>query len=104
MAIQSTLDPRRRAAGDGVRGWIVSSRHGVLKSADRPQHAEVEFNVDSLAVEAGDTIDFVVDIRDGLNSDQHLWAAKIRELGDSDGRGHDLGRGTRLRRPAHAAS
>ncbi|SIO02361.1 Planctomycete cytochrome C [Singulisphaera sp. GP187] len=83
VAIQSTL-VHAEATGDGVRGWLVSSRHGVLKTA--PVHnSRLDFNADSIAVEPGDTIDFVVDIRDGLNSDQHLWTAKIRELGDSAG-------------------
>jgi mono/diheme cytochrome c family protein len=81
LAITSTL-VHAEAAGDGVRGWIVSSRHGVLKSA--PVHnTRIDLNIESTTVEPGDTIDFVVDIRDGLNSDQHLWTAKLRELGNS---------------------
>ncbi|WZP00306.1 PSD1 and planctomycete cytochrome C domain-containing protein [Isosphaeraceae bacterium EP7] len=81
VAIGSTL-VHAEAAGDGVRGWVVSSRHGVLKSA--PVHnSRVEFNIDRVAVEVGDTIDFGVDYRGGLNSDQHTWVATIRELSDS---------------------
>ena len=79
IAIESTLT-HSEAAGDGVRGWIVSSRLGVLKSAV-VHNAKVDFSLASVAVEPGDTIDFVVDVRDGLNSDQHLWAPKIRALG-----------------------
>ncbi|WP_435020780.1 PSD1 and planctomycete cytochrome C domain-containing protein [Tundrisphaera sp. TA3] len=80
VEVHSTL-VHAEATGDGVRGWLVSSRQGVLKSA--PVHnGREDFNADSIAVEPGDTIDFVVDIRDGLNSDQHTWTATVRELGD----------------------
>lgn len=30
-----------------------------------------------IALRAGDTLSFVVDLRDGLNNDQFLWAPKI---------------------------
>ena len=36
--------------------------------------------VDSVALEAGDTIDFVVDFNADLNSDQYLWKATIEEI------------------------
>ncbi|WP_337174435.1 PSD1 and planctomycete cytochrome C domain-containing protein [Paludisphaera sp.] len=76
VAVESTLE-HAPEVGDGVRGWLVSSRRGVLKSA--PVHAaRVDFHADAIEVEPGDAIDFVVDVRDALNSDQHLWAPKIR--------------------------
>jgi hypothetical protein len=68
------------AVVDGIRCWVVSSRQGVLKSAE-VRNAKSEFNIDAVEVEAGDTIDFVVDIRAELNSDQYLWAPKISDLG-----------------------
>lgn len=83
VAIESTLI-HSEASGDGVRGWIVSGRQGVLKSA-MVHNGRTDFNVPSIAVEPGDTIDFVVDIGGGLNSDQHLWSPKIRDLGESPG-------------------
>ena len=36
-------------------------------------------NVDAMAVEAGETIDFVVDIGDELNTDQYFWRCQISE-------------------------
>jgi hypothetical protein len=36
--------------------------------------------VDSVTLEAGDTIDFVVDFNADLNSDQYLWKATIEEI------------------------
>ncbi len=64
------------AAGDGIRGFIVSSRGGLLASASIHQQT-VDLNVASISVEEGDTVDFLVDIGDGLNSDQYLWTATI---------------------------
>jgi hypothetical protein len=64
------------AAGDGVRGTILSSRHGRLASA-AVHNGRKEMDVPSVDVRAGDTLDFVVDIRDNLNSDQFTWAPVI---------------------------
>jgi hypothetical protein len=62
--------------GDGIRGFVVSSRHGELKSATVHQ-SEVEMTAKNISVEAGDTIDFIVDIAGNLNSDQFLWEPVI---------------------------
>jgi len=59
-------------AGDGIRGFMASSRHGELKSAS-VHHTEIEMTAENISVESGDTIDFIVDIADNLNSDQFLW-------------------------------
>jgi len=40
---------------------------------------QAELNLNSLDVEAGDTIDFAVDIIQQLNSDQYLWAPVIEQ-------------------------
>ncbi len=58
--------------GDGVRGFVVSSRHGVLAQA-RAHASEAPLAADQVTVGPGDTIDFVVDIGDVLHSDQFLW-------------------------------
>ena len=34
-------------------------------------------NVETVPLSAGETLDFIVDIRNGLNSDQFLWAPKV---------------------------
>ena len=83
VAIKSTLT-HEVAEGDGIRARVVSSRHGVLKTAD-VHNGKADFGVETLAVEPGDTIDFIVDIRNVLNSDQYLWSAEIRELNKSEG-------------------
>lgn len=64
------------AAGDGIRCWIVSSRHGILNSATLHNSSEA-IDVAEVSVEAGDRIDFVVDYRDNLNNDQFLWAPVV---------------------------
>lgn len=70
--------------GDGVRYWILSSRHGVLKTGTVHQQS-VAINVDHLTVEPGDTFDFVVDILEVLHSDQFLWAPKLTLLATGTG-------------------
>jgi hypothetical protein len=63
-------------AGDGIRTFVVSSRAGLLHSS-KTHHQTTPANVESVAVEPGDTISFVVDIGDVLNSDQYHWRAKL---------------------------
>jgi hypothetical protein len=62
--------------GDGIRAFIISSRHGTLLTAD-VHHRDIPMAVPSLTVSRGDTIDFLVDIRNELNSDQFLWSPHI---------------------------
>jgi hypothetical protein len=66
--------------GDGVRAFLVSSHGGILK-AEKAHQQTRELSIESLAVEAGETIDFVVDIDQQLNSDQFLWSIQI-DAGD----------------------
>ena len=62
--------------GDGIRARIVSSRDGELKSVT-VLHGRADMAVPRVEFRQGDTLDFIVDIRDGLNSDQFLWAPTI---------------------------
>lgn len=77
---------------NGIRGWIVSSRHGVLGSwtFDAPEPRKefkpsdvrkVSTDVKAVRVEPGDVIDFVVDSRDDYESDDFQWAPVIRASG-----------------------
>jgi hypothetical protein len=63
-------------AGDGVRAWIVSSRHGELKAA-KAHHSKADLTLEAIELKAGDTLDFIVDIGAVLNSDQFLWAPVV---------------------------
>jgi hypothetical protein len=69
--------------GDGVRGRVVSSRSGVVGAWDA-HHAEVATAPAQIAVEAGDTIDFVTDCRSTIDFDQFDWTVTLR-LTTSDG-------------------
>ena len=69
------------AEGDGVRAFIVSSRHGELKSAVI-RKAKADMTATHVAVRAGDTLDFIVDIGGTLSYDQFLWAPVITTEGE----------------------
>ena len=38
------------------------------------------FDVNSVELEAGETVDFIVDLRDNLNHEEFLWRVLISEL------------------------
>ena len=78
VSVRSRLMHQARP-GDGVRAFVVSSRAGLLASAKVHQQ-NAALGADSLMVEAGETIDFVVDIDKVLNNDQYLWSGTIEEL------------------------
>ncbi len=70
------------APGDGIRAFIVSSTKGLLASTSIHQKGQ-DLNVEPRAVAAGETIDFVVDIGEVLNSDQYLWKVSLSDMGSS---------------------
>ena len=63
-------------SGDGIRCWIMSSRDGAVAEAV-VHNAERELNVEEVKLAAGETLEFVVDILNVLNSDQHHWAPEV---------------------------
>jgi hypothetical protein len=87
--IESTIS-HQAPAGDGVRCWIISSRQGLLLSSVI-HHRTQRLSVESLQVEAGDAVDFIVDFHADLNSDDFRWKATINEAagtaGDSNAAG-----------------
>ncbi|QDV32574.1 PSD1 and planctomycete cytochrome C domain-containing protein [Tautonia plasticadhaerens] len=68
------------ARGDGIRAFLCGGRHGLIRSVE-VHDDRASIGVESLQVRAGDVIDFVVDLRDGLDSDQFRWAPVITGLG-----------------------
>ena len=63
--------------GNGIRARIVSSRSGELATYSLlNQSAETKF--EPIGVNAGDTIDFVVDFKGDLNSDQFKWSPTVK--------------------------
>lgn len=78
VRIESIL-AHKQPGGDGVRGSILSSRHGLVQTAVA-ENAQVKLIVAELAVRAGDTLDFVVDLRANINYDEFTWAPAIHTL------------------------
>ena len=68
------------AVSDGIRGFIVSGRTGLLASATLQKNT-ANLSVDKREVQAGETIDFIVDLGSELNSDQFLWEITLRRDG-----------------------
>jgi hypothetical protein len=62
--------------GDGIRAFVSHSRLGKLRSMTL-LGSKADLQLDAIAFQAGDTLDFIVDIGNGLNSDQFLWSPKI---------------------------
>lgn len=76
---QLTHEP---AVSDGVRAFVSHSRSGQLHATSL-RHNQEKIDIQEIVMESGDTLDFVVDIRDELNSDQFLWSPSIHRV-DSD--------------------
>ena len=66
------------AAGDGIRCHLLVRGERVATAV--VHNSRVKLSVEAVELSAGDTIDFVADVRDTLNSDQHLWAAEVSEV------------------------
>jgi hypothetical protein len=64
-------------SGDGVRGRIVSSRAGLLGEW-KAKTSEAGTEVARVEVQAGDTLDFVVDCLENVNSDSFEWAVQLK--------------------------
>jgi len=74
--------------GDGIRAFLV---HAPAQPKDTPTNGKVvgswtmhnqsaDTKVQTLEIKAGDTIDFIVDIRGNLNSDMFTWKVELKEL------------------------
>jgi len=86
VRVQSTLvhEPNE---GEGVRGFLVSSRAGLLKQV-AVHHGQADLNADMVEIKAGDTLDFVTDLGKELSYNQFLWKAVITPLGQGDKAAH----------------
>jgi hypothetical protein len=79
LSIEGTLRHGQPAVpyGDGVRGRIVSSRHGELASWSL-NGSSAETRLGGLKIEKGDTVDFIVDARLDPENDAFSWAPIIK--------------------------
>ncbi|MBL8870662.1 MAG: DUF1553 domain-containing protein [Planctomycetaceae bacterium] len=78
-----SLMQHEEAVGDGVRCTILSSRHGLIGS-EIVHNKKWDLERDGISVEPGDTLDFITDIYQVLNTDQYLWEIEISPKSDSD--------------------
>ncbi len=69
--------------GDGIRARVVSSRTGVVGQWDA-DHQTVGTNVATLQVQAGDTVDFIVDCRTNPNHDSFQWPVSLQLAGSDE--------------------
>jgi hypothetical protein len=81
VRVSSTL-VHEPAEGEGVRGFLISSRTGRVAQA-KVHHGQAELNAERLELQAGDTLDLVADIGNKLSHNQFLWKATIAEHGDA---------------------
>jgi mono/diheme cytochrome c family protein len=65
--------------GDGVFARIVSSNNGVVASWS-VHNSSAMTNIEGLDVKAGDTVDFVVDLKGTIDYDEFTWAPVIRSM------------------------
>ena len=70
---------RRFEHSNGVRGWIVSSQHGVLARWN-VKGFEVDTAVRNLDLNAGQHLDFAVDALGDYESDTFQWSPEIVEI------------------------
>ena len=79
LTITGTL-AHRPEPGNGVRGRLVSSRHGLLGEW-KVHNSEAVMEPLVIQVEPGDTLDFVVDFQGEITHDEHEWPITIRPVG-----------------------
>ncbi|MDA7916355.1 PSD1 and planctomycete cytochrome C domain-containing protein [Verrucomicrobia bacterium] len=64
--------------GNGIRGRIISSVRGLLRSLNCKNNEGINLWVKPTEVTKGETIDFVVDAQGDANSDSFTWAPFIQ--------------------------
>jgi len=69
--------------GDGVRARVVAANHGPVGEWIA-HNGQTETNVEAVAVQAGETVDFVTDCRTSENADSFSWTARL-DLTTADG-------------------
>jgi hypothetical protein len=78
LALSGRLE-HKASSGDGVRARVVSSRSGLLGEWTA-HNGQAITTLESVAVEAGETLDLVVDCLGGDDSDSFAWAPRLRQV------------------------
>jgi hypothetical protein len=76
LSIQGLLK-HSEAQGNGVQGWIISSRNGEL-GRWTAHNGQAQTNVEQVTVKKGDTVDFVVEARGDHSFDSFLWSPTLK--------------------------
>ena len=71
VSCQATL-AHRKDKGNGVRGWIAVNDQNKLGPWE-VHNTEVKTNIAEIVCQAGDTIDFIVDVNGNLGYDSYQW-------------------------------
>lgn len=82
LSIEGKLN-HSQGPGDGVEGIIVSSRTGII-GRWTAHKSEIETKVESVAVERGDTIDFVTDPRASQDFDSFRWLVTLKDSSEGE--------------------
>jgi hypothetical protein len=90
ISLQATLEHVAKQ-GDGVRARVVSSEKGELGKWEVAA-SKTETKLDKIIVKKGETLDFVVDCRGGLDSDSFFWAPVLNLASDKESRSFDAAR------------
>jgi hypothetical protein len=75
LTIRGTLK-HARPEGDGVQGFVVSSCGGILGQWTA-HHQDIRTDVGDIAIDPGETIDFVVASGDNINHDSFEWVVEL---------------------------
>ncbi len=75
VEIQSKIH-HAHTTGDGIQ-WTVFVKNESLRS-EPLQNSQTQWNADSIRVATGETVEFVVDYRDNLNSDDFQWDIDLK--------------------------
>jgi hypothetical protein len=67
-------------AGNGITARIISSRTGLLGEWKLQPNSAASATVPTVTVEAGESIDFLLDSDGDTNSDSFNWVPKIKDL------------------------
>jgi mono/diheme cytochrome c family protein len=70
--------------GDGVRGYIVSEKDGILWQGDA-HNAAPSSVIEKIQVSEGDVLDFAATCKDGDSFDSFLWSPDIEVVEPLDG-------------------
>ncbi len=89
------------ASGDGVRGRIVTARHGV-QGEWVAHNGKAQTTVAAIPIEAGETVDLVTDCRTNENADSFTWTARLT-LTTADGARREFDSAAQFHGPATAA-